>query len=354
MPPRHVARLEMHLGDAAIVAGDEAVQDLGEEAPLLHAEAPHDAEIDGDDAPLIVDEQISRMHVGMEEAVAHGVAEEGLHQPGAERLQVVASRAQGRMVGDRNAVDPFKRQRAPRAPRPVDLRYAKTLVVLGVLRDLGDGRSLHTQIHLDGDRLGEGVDHGDRPQAARGTMQALDHAGGEEIAVEVALEALLDAGPEHLHRHRLERPVELAHLRLVHLGDRGGCDRRAELGVKRVDGASQRILDRLPRLGLREGWEAILKRGEVAGELAPDNVVAGGEELAELDVGGAERSERLGEPRLVGRLSRAVLAKRRGHAAEQRKRRRQVRLLGHHARAAPGDDDARPREPRHIGDRVHL
>ena len=67
-------------------------------------------------------------------------------------LQVVASRAQGRMVGDRNAVDPFKRQRAPRAPRPVDLRYAKTLVVLGVLRDLGDGRSLHTQIHLDGDR----------------------------------------------------------------------------------------------------------------------------------------------------------------------------------------------------------
>ena len=36
---RHIAGLEMHFGDAAIVAGDEAQQDFGEEAPLLHARA---------------------------------------------------------------------------------------------------------------------------------------------------------------------------------------------------------------------------------------------------------------------------------------------------------------------------
>ena len=36
---RHVAGLEMHLGGAAVVAGDEAVEDLGEEAPLLRARA---------------------------------------------------------------------------------------------------------------------------------------------------------------------------------------------------------------------------------------------------------------------------------------------------------------------------
>ena len=39
MLPRHVARLEMHLGHAPVVAGDEAVQDLGEEAPLLERRA---------------------------------------------------------------------------------------------------------------------------------------------------------------------------------------------------------------------------------------------------------------------------------------------------------------------------
>jgi len=34
---RHVAGLEMHLGDAAIVARDEAQQNLRKETPLLHA-----------------------------------------------------------------------------------------------------------------------------------------------------------------------------------------------------------------------------------------------------------------------------------------------------------------------------
>ena len=39
MLARHIACLEMHLGDAAVVAVEEAVQDLGEEAPLLYARA---------------------------------------------------------------------------------------------------------------------------------------------------------------------------------------------------------------------------------------------------------------------------------------------------------------------------
>ena len=139
----------------------------------------------------------------MEEAVAHGVAEEGLHQAGAERLQVVTRFAQPLMVRDRDAVDPFERQHAARAPRPIDFRHAEAFVVLGVLRHLGEGRGLHAQIHLDGDGFRQRVDDGDRPQAARGRVQALDHARGEEIAVEVSLEALLDAGSEHLDRHRL-------------------------------------------------------------------------------------------------------------------------------------------------------
>ena len=46
MMRRHVAGLEMHFRGAAIIAGDEAVQDFGEEAPLLVAEPAHDAEID--------------------------------------------------------------------------------------------------------------------------------------------------------------------------------------------------------------------------------------------------------------------------------------------------------------------
>ncbi len=184
-------------------------------------------------------------------------------------------------------------------------------------------------------------------------MEALDHPGREEIAVEVPLEALLDAGSEHLDRDRLERAVGPAHFRLMHLSDRGGGDRRPELGVKRVDRRAQRLLDRGACLALREGRQAVLEGGEIARQLAADDVVAGGEELAELDVGRPERGERLGELRLVAVLSGPVLAERRRHAGEQGERRGQVGVLGQHARARPGDDGARLGQSCHVGDRVH-
>ena len=82
---RHVARLDVHLGDALVVAADEAVEDLGEEAPLLRPDAAHDAEIDGDEPALAVDEEIPLVHVGVEEAVAQRVAEERLHDRRGDR-----------------------------------------------------------------------------------------------------------------------------------------------------------------------------------------------------------------------------------------------------------------------------
>ena len=63
-------------------------QNLGEEAPLLQAEPSHDAEIDRDEAALIVEEQIAGMHVGVEEAVAQRVAQETLDHLAAEVLEI--------------------------------------------------------------------------------------------------------------------------------------------------------------------------------------------------------------------------------------------------------------------------
>ena len=183
-------------------------------------------------------------------------------------------------------------------------------------------------------------------------MESLDHARGEDVGVEVPLETLLDAGPQHLDGDRLERAVRHPHLGLMHLRDRGGGDGGAELGIERVDGRTQRLLDRRARLGLRERRQAVLQRGEIAGQLAADDVVARREKLAELDVGGPERGQRVGELRLVRALGSAVLAERRGDAGEQRKRRRQVRIVGQDARARPGQHGAGLGQPSHIGDRV--
>ncbi len=186
-------------------------------------------------------------------------------------------------------------------------------------------------------------------------MQPLDHAGGEEVAVEVLLEALLDVGPEHLDGHRPQPTAGLADGGLMHLRDGGGRYRRTEFGEELFDGGVQRLLDGLPRLGLRERGQAVLQGGKVGGELAADDVVAGGEKLPELDVGGTKGGERGGEPRLVaGRLALALpVTEPRGQAPEQLKRRRQRDVVRQHARAAPCDDGAGMGEPHHIGDGTH-
>ena len=168
-------------------------------------------------------------------------------------------------------------------------------------------------------------------------MKPLDHAGGEEIRIEVLVEALLDAWAQHLDGDWLHRAAWLAHGGLMHLGDRGCSDRRTELREQRGDGPFERVFDRLSRFVLRERRQAVLQRGEIGRELAADDVVAGGEELAELDVGRPKRGERGGQSRLIGHFVACpiclVFAERRGHAAEQRERRRQAQLVGKHAGA---------------------
>src|SRR5262249_59972125 len=106
---RHITGLEMHLRDSAIVACDEAEQDLGEEAALLQAQPPHDSEIDRDEATLIVEEQIARMHVGVEEAVTQRVPQETLDHLAAEVLEVDLRGFEARMIRQRHAVNPVHR-----------------------------------------------------------------------------------------------------------------------------------------------------------------------------------------------------------------------------------------------------
>src|SRR5260370_18080076 len=116
---RHIAGLEMHFGNASIVAGDEAQKNFREEAPLLLAEPAHNAEIDGNEAAGIVEKQVAGMHVGMKEAVAQRVAQETLDHLAPEFGQIDLRLRKTRMIAQRNAVDPFHRQNIIRTPVPI-------------------------------------------------------------------------------------------------------------------------------------------------------------------------------------------------------------------------------------------
>src|SRR5262252_6806726 len=88
MMGRHIARLEMHLGRAMIVTGDEAEQDFREESSFLRAQPPHDAEVDRCQPSLGVNEQIAGMHVGMKKTVAKSMAQEALDHDAAEFCEI--------------------------------------------------------------------------------------------------------------------------------------------------------------------------------------------------------------------------------------------------------------------------
>ena len=144
----------------------------------------------------------------------------------------------------------------------------------------------------------QGLDHGDGAQAPRRRMEALDLARSEEIAVEIALELFLDAGPQHLDGHVAAHTV-VDHNRLVHLGDGGSGNGRTEFGEMILQLAAELLLDRLARLGHGERRQPVLQVAQIACELRPDQIGAGGEELAELDVAGAEAGDGAGDaPRL--------------------------------------------------------
>ena len=140
---RHVAGVEMHLRGAVVVARDEAEQNFGEEAPLLRPEPAHDAEIDRDQPAVVVDEQIARMHVGVEEAVAQRMAQETSGSPrgrAAGRSRPLASSAA--RSRERRAVDPFEREHFARGAVPVHGRNAEIRILAGVLAPSRTARPL--------------------------------------------------------------------------------------------------------------------------------------------------------------------------------------------------------------------
>ena len=83
----------MDLGDAAVIAGDEAVEDFGEPHPRAPVDPAHDAEIDGGDTTVRQREQIPVVKVGVEEAVHHRLPQEGADQG---RRQSIADHARPR------------------------------------------------------------------------------------------------------------------------------------------------------------------------------------------------------------------------------------------------------------------
>ena len=261
---RHPARLDVQLGDAPVVAAEEGEEVLGQVALVGRAQRAHDAEVDRDVVALRGDEDVPRMHVGVEEAVAEHLREEDLDTVLGDPLEVDAGGAHRRQVADRDAADALHDHHVAVGQRPVHLGDVEQLAALeGAAQLRGVGR-LAQQVELveeDPFRLGH---HLDRAQAACILPVALGQLGDQLEQADVVADGALDARAQHLDHHL----AAVLELRGVHLGDRrrgqrGLVETAEQLGNRPAEG----FLDRGARHRAGEWRHAVLQLGQLGGDV---------------------------------------------------------------------------------------
>ena len=304
-------------------------QNLREKAPLLQAEAAHDAKIDSRQPALRVEEQVAGMHIGVKKTVAHGMTQKGLDDQAPEARKIERPARKGLDIGERAAVNPFQRQDFAGGAVPIDLGHTKIIIVLDVFGKFGGGRRLQPEIHFHLDRTSQRFDHFDRfqPRALRGNFWA--RRAAKNMSREIAGETPRDAGPQHLDRD-VALAVGVLDAGAMHLRDRGGGDRLAEIDTKIIGQRPRESrLDHADGDVAREWLHAVLQGLKLARHLLSDHVWTSRQGLAKLDVGGAEPRHRRRKPVqtavLGGRQPRQIKAEaRRGRTdrSDQRRKKR--------------------------------
>jgi hypothetical protein len=216
---RHPAGFHMQLGHPTVVAVEEGVEVLGEIPLVLVGQRADDAEVHGHVARLgrvrRVDEDVARVHVGVEEVVLEHLGEEHLHAAFGQPLHVDVGRAQEIGARDRDAVDALLDEHVGTAPVPVDLGDVEHRRAGELTLEFGGVGRLALQVELVHQGLVELGDHRHRVQARALRPVALRQSRDRVEYFEIAADAPVDARAGDLDDHLLA-VVERGG---VHLGD---------------------------------------------------------------------------------------------------------------------------------------
>ncbi len=273
---------------------DVLVRDVDEEAgPLgdvLLGEAAGLPEIDEADPVRLEDEDVGRVRVGVEEAVAEDHRHPRLGQNLGEPAALLGRPAEHLEVGELGAVEVLEREHARSRVGPVDPRDPDMRVTGEVLAERLRVARLEPVVELLSNRAREfvherlGVDEVERAHALLREPSGLVHQ------VQVALD--LAVGPRTLNLDddvaavRKRRPVDLADRR------RRRRD-RIELLEEALDRLAELGADHVLHLLVRERRDVVLEPAELGDDVRRENVRPHREQLAELDEGRAELVEHL-------------------------------------------------------------
>ncbi len=229
------------------------------------------------------------MQVGVEEAIAERLMEQGRAGLGQNVAWIVARRDDALAFVDRDADHAFERQHALGRAHPIHLGHTEGRIVLEIFGQLRRRGGLEAQIHLHGDRVRHGLHHLDGAQAPHARAGALGDGGQPEEQAQIARESFLDAGPQDLDRDL----APIGRHRHMHLRDRGGGHGLfVELREEGFQRPAEFARDDGARLGAGERRQTVLQLRQVGGDVLAQQVRAGRENLAELDKAGSEPLDR--------------------------------------------------------------
>ena len=259
------------------------------------------------------------MLVTVEEAVAEDLLEEDLGRVLQDQPQIVAFRQEGRPVVKPDARHPLHGQDALGGIVPLDPGDAIAGVVGEVVRQLAGCRRFQSEVHLDLRKPAEEGNGLDRAKAAGQRDDPFEDRSTPGHQVDVPQEHALDTRAQDLHGDLYDIAVLLLLFRCCRrvpvvavvfgpLGRRQGVPPAdgGEMDLRQRGGghrfcleADEELRDRLAQATLHhalgffagEGRQPILQAGEILRQGVADQIGPGGQELPELDEGGAEQGQ---------------------------------------------------------------
>ena len=264
------------------------------EQPLLHLrrDAPHHPHVDQPDAEVRGDEHVAGVRVGVEEAVHQDLLEVGAEQFLGERAAVHLHARQRAELGDLFPRHVPHGEHARGGVVPHGAGHHDAGEVAQVLAQRGEVLRLGAVVQLGEQRPPELGQQVGGAVAPAGLGVAVQELGDVLQRVQVGDDLLADARALHLDGHL--RPV--AQAGAVHLPQRGGGQRlRVEVRERLGHAHAQLGRDDALHLGVRERGHVVLEPGQRLHVRLGQEVGAGGQELSELDVGGPQPLQVVGQ-----------------------------------------------------------
>ena len=124
---RHPAGIDVQLGNLTVIAVEESNEVFCEITLIVFVQRADDTAVDTDILRvmrmIVANENITRMHIRMEKAVAKHLGKEDLHPTLRKQLHVGALGFQRSDVGNRNTVDPLHHHHAFATVIGIDFRH---------------------------------------------------------------------------------------------------------------------------------------------------------------------------------------------------------------------------------------